>query len=83
YRSNPDQMQSLEMGVLEDQVVDHILSLAAVENLDSNYEEVISGRAIAPPEAEDADTEASSEAGAEVLEAEAADADETGAEADK
>ena len=24
YRGNPEQMQNLEMGVLEDQVVDHI-----------------------------------------------------------
>ncbi len=55
YRSNPEQMQSLEMGVLEDQVVDHILTSAQVEVVDSNYDEVISGRAIAPDEPDTAD----------------------------
>ena len=51
-------MQNLEMGVLEDQVVDHIISKAAVEEVVADYDSVISGAAIAPPEMQDlAETE--------------------------
>ena len=46
-------MQNLEMGVLEDQVVDHIISRAAIEEVVTDYDSVISGAAIAPPEALD------------------------------
>jgi len=53
YRGNPEQMQNLEMGVLEDQVVDHIISKAQVEEVVANYDGVISGAAIAPPESQD------------------------------
>ena len=52
YRGNPEQMQNLEMGVLEDQVVDHIISKAVVEEVVSDYDSVISGAAIAPEEVE-------------------------------
>jgi hypothetical protein len=45
-------MQNLEMGVLEDQVVDHIISKAVVEEVVSDYDSVISGAAIAPEEVE-------------------------------
>ena len=51
YRGNPE--QNLEMGVLEDQVVDHIISKAQVEEVAANYDGVISGAAIAPPESLD------------------------------
>ena len=63
YRSNPEQMQNIEMGVLEDQVVDHIMSLAQVEDLDSTYEDIISGRAIPTPEPE-AETDEADDASA-------------------
>ena len=53
YRGNPEQMQNLEMGVLEDQVVDHIISKARVEEVVADYDSVISGAAIAPPETQD------------------------------
>ena len=46
-------MQNLEMGVLEDQVVDHIISQAEVEEVVADYDSVISGAAIAPPETPD------------------------------
>ena len=46
-------MQNLEMGVLEDQVVDHIISKAEVEEVVADYDSVISGAAIAPPDAQD------------------------------
>ena len=49
YRGNPEQMQNLEMGVLEDQVVDRIISEAEVEEVISDYDDIISGAAIAPP----------------------------------
>jgi trigger factor len=52
YRSQPEQMQSLEMGVLEDQVIDLILSEAQVEVVESNYEDILNGRSIVEPEPE-------------------------------
>lgn len=60
YRSQPEQMHNIEMGVLEDQVVDLILEQAAVEIVESTYDDVISGKAIAPevPEEEATDTDA-------------------------
>lgn len=56
YRSNPEQMQNVEMGVLEDQVVNLILDQSAIEEVVASYADVLSGAAIADP---DADTEAS------------------------
>lgn len=64
YKSNPEQLQGIEMGVLEEQVIDHILEQAQVEALDSSYDDVISGAAIPQPEAEEDDT-AESEAQAD------------------
>ncbi len=55
YRSNPEQMQNIEMGVLEDQVVDLILSQSSVEDVIASYADVLSGAAIADPE-QSADT---------------------------
>lgn len=49
YRSNPEQMGNIEMSVLEDQVVDHIMAAAEVEEVVASYADVISGAAIAPP----------------------------------
>ena len=72
YRSNPEQMQNIEMGVLEDQVVDHIMSLAQVEDLDSTYEDIISGKAIPQPEPEATD-EVADEASADAQSDEASD----------
>ena len=54
YRGNPEQMSNIEMSVLEDQVVDHILSTANIEEVLASYADVISGAAIAPSQ-EDAD----------------------------
>ena len=56
YRSNPEQMQNVEMGVLEDQVVNLILDQSAIEEVVASYADVLSGAAIADP---DADAEAS------------------------
>ena len=50
YRGNPEQMSNIEMSVLEDQVVDHILSAASIEEVVAGYADVISGAAIAPPQ---------------------------------
>ena len=50
YRSNPEQMSNIEMSVLEDQVVDHIMSAASIEEVVAGYADVISGAAIAPPQ---------------------------------
>ena len=60
YRSNPEQMANIEMAVLEDQVVDHILDSAQIEEVHSVYQDVISGNAIAPePQATDEGEDAS------------------------
>ena len=50
YRGNPEQMSNIEMSVLEDQVVDHILTSAQVEEVEASYADVISGAVIAPPQ---------------------------------
>jgi len=52
YYSNPEQLQQIEMAVLEDQVVDHILEQAAVELVTATYTEIISGTAVASSEPE-------------------------------
>ena len=52
YKANPEQLQGIEMGVLEDQVVDHIMTVASVEVVDSSYDDIVSGKAIADPEAD-------------------------------
>lgn len=48
YYSNPEQLQQIEMAVLEDQVVDHILEKAAVEVVSTSYQDALSGAAVAP-----------------------------------
>ena len=70
YRSNPEQMGNIEMAVLEDQVVDHIMASAVIEEVVSNYADVISGAAIAPPaeEGDSADAEAIAETDSESAE---------------
>ncbi|MEQ8860193.1 MAG: trigger factor [Pseudomonadales bacterium] len=62
YYSNQEQLRQVEMAVLEDQVVDHVLALSQVETLPSSYQDVISGKAI--PEGADAG-DAPESAGAE------------------
>ena len=48
YYGNAEQLQQIEMAVLEDQVVDHILEQANVEIITASYSAVINGSAIAP-----------------------------------
>jgi trigger factor len=48
YYGNAEQLQQIEMAVLEDQVVDHILEQANVEIIAASYSAVINGSAIAP-----------------------------------
>ena len=50
YYSNPEQLQQIEMAVLEDQVIDHILEKAEVESVIASYDDIINGTAIASPE---------------------------------
>ena len=52
YRNNPDQMRGVEMGLLEDRVIDLILKEAKVEQVEAPYDEVLSGAALAPFKAE-------------------------------
>ena len=56
YYSNEAQLSQIEMAVLEDQVVEHILASANVSDVVSSYADVISGRAIAPADASNAET---------------------------
>ena len=48
YKNNPDQMRGVEMGLLEDRVIDLILEEANVEQVEAGYREVLSGAALAP-----------------------------------
>jgi trigger factor len=61
YYSNPEQLQQIEMAVLEDQVVDHILEQATVDIVSASYADVISGAAVPAPEPEDDGAEAEAE----------------------
>ena len=48
YYGNEQQLQQVEMAVLEDTVIDHILAQVNIEKLGSNYDDVVSGAATAP-----------------------------------
>ena len=48
YYGNEQQLQQVEMAVLEDSVIDHVLAQVNVEKLSSNYDDVVSGAATAP-----------------------------------
>jgi len=73
YYSNPEQLQQIEMAVLEDQVVDHILEQAAVEVVTTTYQDALTGAAIAPEPEEgvvEADEESDEEADKDAVTAE-------------
>jgi len=57
YYSNQEQLRQVEMSVLEDQVVDHVLDQATVETLPSTYQEVVSGNAVPAPEGQPAEVD--------------------------
>ena len=63
YYSNAEQLQQIEMAVLEDQVVEHILGQSTVEIVVSSYTDIISGQAIPDPESEGNEAAAESEDG--------------------
>jgi trigger factor len=46
YYSNEQQLNQVQMAVLEDQVVDHVLECAQVEELESSYEDIVAGRVL-------------------------------------
>ena len=48
-----EQLQRIELGVLEDQLVDHVLARATVEEVSASYQDVVTGRAIPEPVEED------------------------------
>ncbi|MCY3837202.1 MAG: trigger factor [Gammaproteobacteria bacterium] len=59
-----EQLQRVELGVLEDQLVEHILSLATVESVPASYRDVVTGNSIPDlpveePRSTDADPEGS------------------------
>jgi len=53
YYSNEQQLNQVQMAVLEDQVVDHVLERAQVEELASSYEDIVAGRTLAHPQDDD------------------------------
>ena len=53
YKNNPDQMRGVEMGLLEDRVIDLILEEATVELVRAAYSEVLSGAALASLKVDD------------------------------
>ncbi|MCZ6618081.1 MAG: trigger factor, partial [Gammaproteobacteria bacterium] len=60
YYGNSEQLQQIEMGVLEDKVVDYVVEHAAVEVVFSNYADIIAGTAVPKPESPETDDEARS-----------------------
>ncbi|MCZ6641742.1 MAG: trigger factor [Gammaproteobacteria bacterium] len=56
YYSNAEQLQQIEMAVLEDKVVDHVVAQAVVEIVQTNYADIIAGTAIQTDAAKDAES---------------------------
>ncbi len=50
YYSNEEQLSQIEMAVLEDSVIDKVIEKAVVEEIATDYENAISGQALAPAE---------------------------------
>jgi trigger factor len=57
YYGNPEQLQQIEMAVLEDEVVNHIVESAQVEVVQSSYADVIQGKHMPTEEIPEADAE--------------------------
>jgi len=58
YYGNQEQLQQVEMSVLEDEVVEHVLSQAQVEPLASSYQDIVAGNAIPAEDGDAADAAA-------------------------
>lgn len=54
YYGNPQQLQQIEFAVLEDRVIEFVLESADIEEVVSNYADVVAGKAL--PEADDAES---------------------------
>ena len=52
YYSSEEQLQQIQMAVIEDQVIDHILESATIETIEATYESVVAGTAVPQPEKE-------------------------------
>ncbi len=50
YYSNEEQLQQIQMAVIEDQVIDHILESATIETVEATYESVVAGTALPSPD---------------------------------
>ena len=48
YYSNETQLRQIQLSVLEDQVVDQVLEVAQIEVVESDYDDIVSGRATVP-----------------------------------
>jgi hypothetical protein len=48
YYSNETQLRQIQLSVLEDQVVDQVLDVAQIEVVESDYDDIVSGRATVP-----------------------------------
>jgi trigger factor len=59
YYSNEEQLRQIEMAVLEDQVVDHVLEQASVDVLQSNYADILAGKTLPTDPQADGDARAS------------------------
>jgi trigger factor len=57
YYGNREQLEQIEMAVLEDAVVDHVLESAKIEEVPCSYQDAVAGRAVKAP----ADTESGTE----------------------
>ena len=45
YYSNETQLRQIQLSVLEDQVVDQVLEVAQIQVVESDYDDIVSGRA--------------------------------------
>ncbi|MED5555289.1 MAG: hypothetical protein VX576_04655, partial [Pseudomonadota bacterium] len=48
YYSNETQLRQIQLSVLEDQVVDQVLEVAQIQVVESDYDDIVSGRATVP-----------------------------------
>ncbi len=65
YYSNHEQLHQIEMAVLEDEVVDHVLQQARVEVVPSTYKDVVAGKAVPVEEEADAPEQVAEAGGTE------------------
>ena len=65
YYGNPEQLQQIEMAVLEDQVIDHIMSHAVVNDVSASYADTMADNVVPKPEEPAADDDPNDDSNAD------------------